>query len=431
MKKNWPGFKKDLKLILLSCLLFGIHTNTLIAFSPEDLSYDDRIYDPNIRTVNLYVNKGHLGAWNEPAVINIRKPEQLILKFDELYEDARYFQARIIHCNWDWKPSQLRPIEYLDTYNEFEISDYEYSVNARIPYTHYTFLVPRVNQPGNYLLVVYRRDEPEDIIITKRFIVYDHLITISPSIKVSSGIAERRTHQQLDFSIDYSSIEVFNPQQDIKVVIRKNQSWITAVYDLKPTRIMELQQFLEYNHFNLENNFYGGNEYRFFEIKTIHSPGRNVDRIFIKEDQVDAFLFRDEERGNEFYSNWHDLNGGYFIETVDGNEDAIESEYINVHFFLAADHKIASDVYVYGKLSHYNLLPEYEMNYDNELKGYRADILLKQGYYDFIYFTPEDPYVLEGSHFETRNDYEILVYYRPQGKITEYLIGYLAFNNNP
>ena len=397
----------------------------------EELVYEDKVYNPNIKTVNLYVNKGYLGAQIEPAVLNIHEPLQLILEFDELYEDARYFQAKILHCNWNWTPSQLRSIEYLAVYNEFEIADYEYSVNTKIPYTHYTFLVPRVLLPGNYLLVVYSRDDPDDLTLSKRFVVYDPLVKISPSIERSNGIVERRTHQQINFNISYAGLEVFNPQTDIKVIIRQNQSWFEGIYNLKPTIIREMEQFLEYQHFNLENNFYGGNEYRFFDLNSVKAPGRNVDRVMIHDDRIDAFLFQDKNRGTEFYSIWQDYNGGYFISNIDGIDPATEAEYVNVHFFLRSEKIINSDIYVYGKLTHYNLLPEYKMKYENDLGGYRADLLLKQGWYDFIYFTPQNPYLIEGSHFETRNDYEILVYYRPQGKISEYLVGYINFTSNP
>ena len=71
------------------------------------------------------------------------------------------------------------------------------------------------------------------------------------------------------------------------------------------------------------------------------------------------------------------------------------------------------------------------MQYDNELRGYRGDALLKQGWYDYIYYTPGDPYVIEGSHFETENDYDILVYVKPQGRTYSILAGYIFFNNNP
>jgi hypothetical protein len=411
--------------------VFLKNNQSVIGKDTGELIYEDKIYNPDIKTVNLYVNKGYLGAQAEPAVINIREPFQLMLEFDELYEDARYFQANIIHCNWDWTPSQLKSIEYLDIYNEFEISQYEYSLNTKIPYTHYRFLVPKVILPGNYLLVVYGRDDPEDLALTKRFIVYDPLVNITPSIQRSSGIQERRSHQQIDFTISYAGLEIFNPQSDIKVVIRKNQSWKSAITNLKPTILRELDHFLEYRHFNLENNFYGGNEYRFFDLNSVRAPGRNVDRVIIKDDRIDAFLLMDKSRVHEFYGQWQDYNGGYFISNIDGIDPTTEAEYVYVHFFLESEQSFPSDVYLYGKISHYNLLPEFKMKYQSELGGYRADLLLKQGWYDYIYYTPDDPWIVEGSHFETRNEYEILVYYLPQGKISEYLIGYISFNANP
>ena len=137
-----------------------------------DLEYRDFIYNPNIKTVNLYSDK-NIRSKIEPPAINIASPNQLILEFDELYEDARYFQARIIHCTWEWQPSDLRSIEYLTAYNEFDIHEYEYSVYSRIPYTHYTFVLPRVILPGNYLLVVYDRDNPDELAFSKRFMIYD------------------------------------------------------------------------------------------------------------------------------------------------------------------------------------------------------------------------------------------------------------------
>ncbi len=424
----------DQKYLFLLLLIYLTVTFTIIPIKGSDhaeLVYEDKVYNPNIKTVNLYVNKGFIGAQIEPAILNIHEPLQLILEFDELYEDARYFQAKILHCDWNWTPSQLKPIEYLDVYNEFEIADYKYSVNTKIPYTQYTFLVPRVLLPGNYLLVVYSRNDPEDLILSKRFAVYDPLVKISPSIVRSTGILERRTHQQINFDLSYAGIDVFNPQFDIKVIIRQNQTWFNAIYNLKPTIIREMEQFLEYRHFNMENNFYGGNEYRFFDLNSVKAPGRNIDRVMIRDDRIDAFLFQDKNRGTEFYGIWQDYNGGYFISNIDGVDPGIESEYVNIHFFLRSEEIINSDVYVFGKLSQYNLLPECKMKYENELGGYRADLLLKQGWYDFIYYTPQKAFLVEGSHFETRNDYEILVYYRPQGKISDYLVGYINFSSNP
>jgi hypothetical protein len=392
-----------------------------------DLQYRDFIYNPDIKTVNLYSDK-NIRSKIEPPAINITSPNKLILEFDELYQDARYFQAKIIHCTWDWQPSDIRSIEYLSAYNEFDIQEYEYSVYSRIPYTHYTFVLPKVELPGNYLLVVYDRDNPDELAFSKRFMIYDQIINIAFSYGESMGVQEKRTHQQIDFILNYNKIDLFNPQRDIKVVVRQNQSWVTAIYNLKATQIDEFKKELEYRPFNLENNFFGGNEFRFFDLNSVIAPGRNVDRVFIKEDRVDAFLLQDKIREKEFYSIWDDLNGGFIISNIDGQDPRLESDYVNVHFFLQSPQKLNSDIYIFGKLSNYDLLPEFKMKYDGELKGYRADALLKQGWYDYIYYTPDDLYSVEGSHFETENDYEILVYIKPQGRTYDILAGYVSFN---
>jgi hypothetical protein len=395
-----------------------------------ELEYRDLIYNPNIKTVFLYSDRRRESKI-EPPVININSQDQLLLEFDELYEDARYFQAKIIHCNWDWKPSDLNPIEYLPSYNEYNILDYEYSVNTKIPYTHYTFVLPKVILPGNYVLVVYDRDYPEELAFSRRFMVYDQMVSLSYEVNKSMGIQEVRTHQQIDFLLNYNKLDLFDPQRDIKVVIRQNQSWITAIYNLRPTRVNEIDKELEYRPFNLENNFYGGNEFRFFDLNSVRAPGRNVDRVFIKDDRIDAFLFQDKNRGHEFYSIWKDLNGGYVIANIDGQDPWVEAEYVNIHFFLLSDEKLESDIYIFGKLSDYDLLPEFKMKYDPEIGGYMANKLLKQGWYDYIYYTPSSLYSVEGSHVETENDYEILVYIKPQGRTFDILAGYVNFKNRP
>jgi hypothetical protein len=301
-------------------------------------------------------------------------------------------------------------------------------MNTKVPFTHYTYIIPRVKLPGNYLLIVYNRDDPDELAFTRRFMVYDQLISISPTFGRSMGVKETRTHQQIDLVLNYANIEIYNPQRDIKVVIRQNQSWITAIHNIRPTKIDEISKQLEYRPFNLENNFYGGNEFRFFDLNSVIAPGRNVDRVFNREDRYDAFLMKDNNRGTEFYSIWDDLNGGYIITNIDGYDPKLEAQYVNVHFFLRSPEKLRSDIFIFGKLSDYDLIPEFKMKYEKELGGYRSSAVLKQGWYDYIYYTPETPYIIEGSHFETENIYDVLVYLKPQGRTFDILAGYVSFN---
>ncbi|MDX5404736.1 MAG: hypothetical protein LPK28_04445 [Bacteroidota bacterium] len=88
------------------------------------------------------------------------------------------------------------------------------------------------------------------------------------------------------------------------------------------------------------------------------------------------------------------------------------------------------NVYVYGGFSNRQLHPVYQMTYDYDVKAYRATILMKQGYHDYMYVVKYDGFPqprmepIEGNHWETENEYQILVYNRELGKRYDRLVGY-------
>jgi hypothetical protein len=74
------------------------------------------------------------------------------------------------------------------------------------------------------------------------------------------------------------------------------------------------------------------------------------------------------------------------------------------------------------------------MFYDTNNNKYLNSLLLKQGVYDYTYVWIDkdgkaDDFALEGSYFETENDYQLLVYYRPSGARWEELVGYKLLNS--
>ena len=185
---------------------------------------------------------------------------------------------------------------------------------------------------------------------------------------------------------------------------------------------------LDYRYFNFENNFKAGNEFRFFDIRTTHFGGRNVERTSISETQIDAYLYFDKSRGTEPYSFNNDLNGGYVIENSEGSNDLLESDYINVHFFLDLKGNINEEIYVGGKLTDWQFEDFNKLKYINASEIYSCSLLLKQGLYDFNYYIPgniENPTLLEGNHHETKNEYEIIVYYKDPMLNTDVIIGYI------
>ncbi len=146
------------------------------------LVLEDKNYLPGIQSAQVYPATGAPTASLEPAAISIRQNTPLLLSFDDLQPDFQQYKVRIIHCNWDWNKSGITSLQYLYDFNEFPVTEYDFSANTLIPYVHYNFTVPRVKLPGNYILAVYRNNNPNDVVLSRRFIVYDAQTSIEHTL---------------------------------------------------------------------------------------------------------------------------------------------------------------------------------------------------------------------------------------------------------
>ena len=74
------------------------------------------------------------------------------------------------------------------------------------------------------------------------------------------------------------------------------------------------------------------------------------------------------------------------------------------------------------------------MEFNAASRLYEKELILKQGWYNYQYVVESDTLslnYLEGDHFETENEYEIFVYYKPITARSEVLIGYKQVIVNP
>ena len=134
--------------------LFLIPHN-LVGSPKKQLAFDNRVYEENIRSVQIYPVQGYPEDVVQPAISSIAQVVPLMLEFDDIYEEVDDYRVKVIHCNADWSPSRFLDLDLLDEYNEFRITEYELSFNTRTEYVHYWFRVPKVKVSGNYLLVVF------------------------------------------------------------------------------------------------------------------------------------------------------------------------------------------------------------------------------------------------------------------------------------
>lgn len=400
--------------------------------NPKAMRFIDFAYESQIHTISLRPAHNDLQAYLEPAVAALDEGT-LMLEFDDLRDQRESYYARIIHCNYDWTRSNLMDLDFLNEFNEFPINDFEFSVDTHIPYVRYRMSLPPVKLPGNYIIVVHRGSDKSDIVLTKRFMVFDTRVSFENERNLIGAGNIASLNQQINFTINYKNLEILNPLENVKVSIRQNRRWDNMATDIHPSFVREIEKQLEYRFFESEKMFKGGNEFRFFDLRSLNNPGRNVATVNKASKPYEVYIEQDKSRVYEAYSQYPDLNGGFIPDNLDYRDDAF-TNYANINFSLAASQPYPGNVYVTGAFNYWNLNDENRMQYDSTGKEYRARILLKQGWYDYQYLIQAPnlpPYLIEGSHFETENFYEIFVYYRPFQPQADLLIGYLRLEKNP
>jgi Domain of unknown function (DUF5103) len=401
----------------------------------KKLRTDNWNYESSIKTVLLYPQLNDdpdRAVQLPPPVISLEQSVPLVLEFDELTDQTHApFHAKILHCNADWTLSPLNDIEFLTGYNDLLINEFEYSSGTKVAYLHYKYNLPKVKISGNYLIMVYRESNIKDLILTRRFVVFENLVEIPAKIGTSAGISERQTDQQVDLGVSFSGYNLINPLQSVKVVILQNQNWLGAVR-LSPFNVEETR--LNYTFFNLENSIPGGNEFRFFDIRSLRSSGMNVARLTVRPDTNRVQLATDLPRATQSYARLQDMNGDFVIDHYELSRGATNSDYTPVTFYLKTEEQPGRNLYIFGALTNRQLLPEARLQYDNVNQVYTTKLLLKQGFYNFEYVTEKngrpETVLIEGNHFETENQYEILVYYRPPAARNDLIIGYKTIQAN-
>lgn len=417
------------KLIAVLLFIFPILT-----FAQNDKAFtnENKVYLPNIKTVLCFNSNKEQSI----PVIMLNSTETITFSFDDLLAGTKNYWYTVEHCTSDWQTSKITSIDYLDGFSDDRIINYHYSSNTTRKYTHYELNLPNTQvKPkigGNYILKVYLNGDKNQPIISQRFYVLDSQIAIAAEITNSLQVADRNSKQKINFTLNHS-MPIPNPYQDLKAVVMQNFNSNTVQLNTRPSFVRPNQ--LVYNDINT-NDFWGDNEFRKFDTRSLRFKGDNVKDIYRDNESVNVMLFQDISRNTGTFANQLDENGNFFIRNTDGRDDKTEAEYMGVLFMLnSAPPTADGDAYVVGRFNNYTLGKENKLVYDANRKQFYGNILLKQGLYDYEYAwldktsknTETKPF--EGSFFQTENTYQIFVYYRKPGARWDTLVGFTNLSN--
>ncbi len=398
------------------------------------MRYADFIYRANIKTVKL---EGAALPLSEP-VLELNSGAQLKLRFDDLDGDNKDYWYTFIHCDASWKPSDITQSTYLYGFYEDRITEYRYSFNTLQHFTHYQLVFPNEQMrplvSGNYILKVYLNNDPDSVVITKRFLVYETLVDVKANVHAATSAEFRQQKQEVDFEIYTGNYSVPNPFGDLKVKILQNFRWDNSIENLKPIFVKD--KLLEYNY-DEENNFNGGNEFRRFDTRSLQYETEFVRNITKHDEGTDVYLYPDKVRYFSRYSSDNDINGKYEVKTYNGSNSDLDADYTTTYFSLDYKEPVKDgNIYIFGELTNWEFSNEAKMKYDEDAKSYSANLFLKQGYYNYEYVFVKDGTSygdeswLEGNHYETENAYWILIYHKPLNVRFEKLVAARRFVSN-
>lgn len=408
-------------LFLLNFFLLFI-ARTLTGADYDTLVYNDNVFNGNIKTVQLYKE-----GWNLSfPSIRLNSDEKLDLHFDLLGSQAETYYYSFIHCDKDWKKSDIFPNDYLDGFYENPIDDYNPSFNTTVNYFHYKLSFPnervKLTVSGNYIIYVYPYNEPEKPVLTMRFIVTEDAAKVLIDMHRPQLTTGDNARQQVDFTVGLNGISVPDPYRDIYSLVMQNGRWNNAKKNLKPEYYGNNE--LKYSSLSQKNIFMGGNEFRYFDIKSIRYISEYISRIDFNAPFYNVYLKPSENREFKPYFYWKDFNGKYLIATQEGKNPETDADYLNVFFTLPASSPVTGgQMYVSGNLNNWLFNNNNIMKFNPSKGEYECTMLLKQGWYNYEYVFLKDGDTegvasrFEGSHYETENDYMVIVYFRnPRGR---------------
>lgn len=362
-------------------------------------------------------------------LIHLNGSDRLTVSFDDLQDRDMNLRYRVVYLNTDGTPSSLREIEYVEGINKTDIREVEYSFNTRSNYVHYSFVFPEkgrnVKLSGAYRFEIFESDAPDRVLLGIPFMVCEPGVSIDLRIKPPTRVDLIRSHQEVE-------VKVMLTRNDLHVVQAERS---LQVYAMQNQNILSLRRLplayqtggdFHYKDKN-ENVFDGLNEFRNIDLRPIMYAGRGVDFTRVLNNRWNAQTLVQKSRRYKPYQSDDDIDGNFVVKAEGMENSEVEAEYVLVHFVLQENPVPGREVHVLGKFNNWTCGPDNRMTYDNGLGMYTASLLLKQGFYDYVFAAKTEdgihiPY-MEGNHQETENDYYIYVFYREPGGRHDRLLG--------
>lgn len=361
--------------------------------------------------------------------INLGTLGGLELHFDDFDPHLKNYSYTYVRCDENWQPVLQSSFDYIQGFGEVRIRDAKFSSISRTRYVHYNATLPTsssvIKKSGNYLLKVYLDGDTAKLAFERRFLVVDPKVTVAAAVVRPNGSTPAGDRQKLNLSINVSRLQLHNPRQQLKVVVLQNYRWDNAVHQLEPAFMRGAAY--EYNS-ERDLLFAAGKEYRWADLQSFRFQSDRVAGVRASANTggnvsagYEVELKTDGERNGVQYMPYADYDGFYKIAASENIQPWYQADYGQVTFRYktgTGQPYTGQQVYILGQFNQYRKDTASQMHYNASDGVYEKTLLLKQGYYSYIYASApgaDQPAVTdqtEGNYWETENTYTVLVYFQ-------------------
>ena len=177
----------------------------------EVLPFEQKIFSKDFKSLTFSTKSLILG---EP-LYNMDSKVPIIINFDLLRNHGESVQYEIIHCNKDWKKSDILTMDAIDGFDVDYIENQEISYGPVQQYVNYNFTLPNDNTyfliSGNYIIKIFIEWEAENPLATLKFYVSEQISTINFIVDKSRDVEQSKYLQAFELECTYNSSDIVDP----------------------------------------------------------------------------------------------------------------------------------------------------------------------------------------------------------------------------
>ena len=358
-----------------------------------------------------------------------RLGESFEIQFDDLYGNEADYYYTITQYNYDWTPTNLAKVEYLNGVDNQRIITYENSYNTLQQYSHYQQVFPnrfnRITKSGNYMIKIY--NDTQELLFSRKFIVFEDQLNVKIGIRRARDMEFINEKHNVEMSINYGDRILQDPINNVKVSLFQNGNWKSEIKNIKPQYTIGTELIYRYDK---ETQFWAGNEYYTIDNSNIRMVNNSVARVTSGDNIYNSFLYVNYPRKKNVYTYFPDFNGNFIVRNINSENPNIEADYSWVYFTLDAPNFFKNEsIFITGMFNNYALSEENKLTYNNETKMYEKALLIKQGFTNYNYVITDKSGkimyrdAIDGNFFQTENSYTAIIYYRGNNDRYDRVIG--------